>query len=153
MWPLAPYFDYYRTHNFQYMRRITHLDLSRLAATRHALSHGTRHVAEETWKPWWVSVALAEVPSRNLPETNKAECLTLIIANIIKNITHLTRLTIIKKTPWSGSASELYRPSDRRLSAKWLPTCADSRCHVVSVTDPSGRILGFLVRSRYFSIK
>jgi hypothetical protein len=24
----------------------------------------------------------------------------------------------IKKTPWSESASELYRPSDRRLSAK-----------------------------------
>jgi hypothetical protein len=26
-----------------------------------------------------------------------------------------------KKTPWSVSASELYRPSDHRLSAKWLP--------------------------------
>jgi hypothetical protein len=26
------------------------------------------------------------------------------------------------KTSWSESASELYRPSDRRLSAKWLPT-------------------------------
>jgi hypothetical protein len=26
------------------------------------------------------------------------------------------------KTPWSEPASELYRPSDRRLSAKWLPT-------------------------------
>jgi hypothetical protein len=30
-----------------------------------------------------------------------------------------------KKTPWSESVSELYRPSDRRLSAKWLPTFAD----------------------------
>jgi hypothetical protein len=29
---------------------------------------------------------------------------------------------------------------------------ADSECHVVSVTDPYGRILGFLDRSRYFSI-
>jgi hypothetical protein len=29
------------------------------------------------------------------------------------------------KTPRSESASELYRPSDRRLSAKWLPTFAD----------------------------
>jgi hypothetical protein len=57
-----------------------------------------------------------------------------------------------KKTPWSESASELYRPSDRRLSAKWLPTFADRGCHVVSVTDPYGRILGFLARSRYFSI-
>jgi hypothetical protein len=30
---------------------------------------------------------------------------------------------------------------------------ADIGCHVVSVTDPYGRILGFLDRSRYFSIK
>jgi hypothetical protein len=58
-----------------------------------------------------------------------------------------------KQTPWSESASELYRPSDRRLSAKWLPTCADRGCHVGSMTDPYGRILGFLDRSRYFSIK
>jgi hypothetical protein len=58
-----------------------------------------------------------------------------------------------KKTPWSESLSELYRPSYRRLSKKWLPTFADRGCHVVSVTDPCGRILGFLDRSRYFSIK
>jgi hypothetical protein len=58
-----------------------------------------------------------------------------------------------KQTPWSESASELYRPSDRRLLAKWLPTFADRGCHVVSVTDPYGRILGFLDRSLYFSIK
>jgi hypothetical protein len=30
---------------------------------------------------------------------------------------------------------------------------ADRECHVVSVTDLKGRILGFLDRSRYFSIK
>jgi hypothetical protein len=48
-----------------------------------------------------------------------------------------------KKTPWSEFASELYRPSDRRLSAKWLPTCADRRYHVVSVTDSSGCISRF----------
>jgi hypothetical protein len=58
-----------------------------------------------------------------------------------------------KQNPWSESASELYRPSDRRLSAKWLPTFAEKECQVVSVTDPYGRILGFLDRSRYFSIK
>jgi hypothetical protein len=28
----------------------------------------------------------------------------------------------IKKTPWSESVSELYRPSDCRLSAKLVPT-------------------------------
>jgi hypothetical protein len=44
-----------------------------------------------------------------------------------------------KQTPWSESASELYRPSDRRLSAKWLPTFADKGCHVVSVMDPYSR--------------
>jgi hypothetical protein len=31
-----------------------------------------------------------------------------------------------------------------------MPTFGDSGCHVVSVTDPYGRILGFLDRSRYF---
>jgi hypothetical protein len=29
------------------------------------------------------------------------------------------------KTPWPESESELYRPSDRRLSAKLVPTFAD----------------------------
>jgi hypothetical protein len=50
------------------------------------------------------------------------------------------------------SARELYQPSDRCLSAKWLPTFADRGCHVVSMTDPYGRILDFLDRSHYFCI-
>jgi hypothetical protein len=54
------------------------------------------------------------------------------------------------ETPWPESASELYRPSDRRLSAKLVPTFADRGCHLVSMADPYGRILGFLDRSRYF---
>jgi hypothetical protein len=29
----------------------------------------------------------------------------------------------------------------------------DRECHVVSKADPYGRILGFIYRSRYFSIK
>jgi hypothetical protein len=58
-----------------------------------------------------------------------------------------------KQTPWSDSVSELYRPSDRRLTAKLVPTFADRGCHVVSVMDPYSRILGFLDQSRYFSIK
>jgi hypothetical protein len=52
--------------------------------------------------------------------------------------------------PWPESASELYRPSDRRLSANLVPTLADRGCHVVSVTNPYGRNLGFVDRSRYF---
>jgi hypothetical protein len=55
-----------------------------------------------------------------------------------------------KKIQLPESASELYRLSDRRLSAKLVPTLANRGCHVVSVTDPYSRILGFLDRSRYF---
>jgi hypothetical protein len=47
-------------------------------------------------------------------------------------------------------ASELYRPSDRRFSAKLVRAFVDGGCHIVSVTDPYGRILGFLDPSRYF---
>jgi hypothetical protein len=58
-----------------------------------------------------------------------------------------------KQTPWSESASEPYRLSDRRLSAKLVPTFSDRGCHVVGVTVPYGRILGFLDRCRYSSFK
>jgi hypothetical protein len=58
----------------------------------------------------------------------------------------LLRQSKREKTPWHKSASELYRPSDRRLLAKLVPTLADRGCYVVSVTDPYGRILGFLDR-------
>jgi hypothetical protein len=58
--------------------------------------------------------------------------------------------TTKKQTPWPESASELYRPSDRGLLAKLVPTFVDRWCHVVSVTGPYGRNLGVLDRSRYF---
>jgi hypothetical protein len=58
-----------------------------------------------------------------------------------------------KQTPWSESARVLYLPSNRRLSAKLVLTFVDRGYHVVSLTDPYGSILGFLDRSRYFSIK
>jgi hypothetical protein len=72
---------------------------------------------------------------------NRGSCVTFAVSR---------RRQTNKQTPWSESASELYRPSDRRFSAKWLPTFADKGCYVVSVTDPYGSILGFLDRSRYF---
>jgi hypothetical protein len=55
------------------------------------------------------------------------------------------------KTRWPESASELYRPNDRRLSATLVPNLVDRWCHIVSVTDPFGRILCLLVAT--FSIK
>jgi hypothetical protein len=39
------------------------------------------------------------------------------------------------------------------MSAKLVSTFADRGCRVVSATDPHGRVLGFLDRSRYFSIQ
>jgi hypothetical protein len=55
-----------------------------------------------------------------------------------------------KQTPWSESASELYRPSGRRFLTKLVPTFADRGYQLVSVTESYGRILDFLDRSRYF---
>jgi CBS-domain-containing membrane protein len=61
--------------------------------------------------------------------------------------------TPTKRTPWPESASELNRPSDRRLLVKLVPNFADKGCHMVSVTDPYGPILGFLDRKPYFSFQ
>jgi hypothetical protein len=54
----------------------------------------------------------------------------------------------IQKTPCLEYASELYRPSHRRLSAKLVPTFVDGGCHVVSMTDHYDRILDFIDWSR-----
>jgi hypothetical protein len=60
---------------------------------------------------------------------------------------------LLSKRLWPDSASELYRPSDRCLSAKLVPNFSDIGYHVVSVTDPYSRIRGFLDRSSYFFLK
>jgi amino acid transporter len=62
--------------------------------------------------------------------------LTIIVfSSLVVRDKLCTHPTNKQQTPWSESASELYRPSDRRFSAKWLPTCADRGCYVVSVTS------------------
>jgi hypothetical protein len=48
-----------------------------------------------------------------------------------------------KQTPGLYSASELYWPSDRRLSAKLVPTLADRECRVVNAMNPHGRYFRF----------
>jgi hypothetical protein len=58
---------------------------------------------------------------------------------------------VIKKTKLHGLSPRANYTD--RATAKRLPTCADRGCHMVGVTDPYGRILGFLDRCRYFSIK
>jgi hypothetical protein len=54
-------------------------------------------------------------------------------------------------TLWPWSASELYRPSDRRLSAMSVPIFADRGCHMVSATEPHGHILDFLDRKQNYT--
>jgi hypothetical protein len=41
-----------------------------------------------------------------------------------------------KRTPCPESASELYRQSESRLSAKLVPNFAEEGCGVVSAADP-----------------
>jgi hypothetical protein len=50
-----------------------------------------------------------------------------------------TRIRTITAVETSKRIYTLYRPSDRRLSAKVVPTFADRMCCVVSATDPHGR--------------
>jgi hypothetical protein len=75
-----------------------------------------------------------------------------LLAKLVPNFARATwsawrmAVEVRKLTSRPECASELYRPSERRLSAKLVPTLADIGCHVVSVTDPYGRILCFLDR-------
>jgi hypothetical protein len=85
-----------------------------------------------------------------LCQKRNADLTFSILAAISFKIISLRTYTVIKETPWPQSASKLYRPSDCRLLAKLGPTFVDRGCHVVSMTDPYGRILGSLDRSRYF---
>jgi hypothetical protein len=54
---------------------------------------------------------------------------------------------------WSTKLTKLRGLSPRANATcrrSLVPTFADRRCHVVSMTDPYGRILGFLDKSCYF---
>jgi hypothetical protein len=73
--------------------------------------------------------------------------------NYIPWILYITYIIKANKTPRPESARDVYRPRERRLSAKLVPTLADRGHHVVSVKDPYGHNLGFLDRSRYFSFR
>jgi hypothetical protein len=61
----------------------------------------------------------------------------------------------LKKTKLHGLSLRA-NYTDRATAAFWRSDCklfANRGCDVVSVMDPYGHILGFLDRSRYFSIK
>jgi hypothetical protein len=63
---------------------------------------------------------------------------------------HFATETKLNWITWPEPSSEQYRRSDRDLSVKLVPTFADRGYRMVSTTDPYGRILEFLHRSRYF---
>jgi hypothetical protein len=96
---------------------------------------------QTTWHfSFWISETELHIRQTNLQFfQNLTDTINLISS---RSLTYIHwHPQIIKITPWSESASELHRPSDRRLSAKRLPTFC-----VVSVTDPYGRIFDFLVK-------
>jgi hypothetical protein len=77
------------------------------------------------------------------------KCHDVITQNTsIQNLMLITKTENNKLSP--QSATELYPPSDRRLSSKLMPTSADRGFRVGRVTDPYDRNLAFLDRSRYF---
>jgi hypothetical protein len=90
---------------------------------------------------------------RNANKTEWQYCyhLPIWIYNSLVDIVYL--LTILKKTLWLSPRANY---TDRATAACRRSDCqlfADRGCQVVSVADPYGRILDFLDRSRYFSIK
>jgi hypothetical protein len=101
-----------------------------------------RRAAVPVWnEPWCPMVSRLNLPAEMV--------LAWLWRKFYANNKQTNKHTYIQ-SPWPESASELYRPSDRRLSAKLVPTYDDRGCYVVSVTDPNGRILGFLDWTRYF---
>jgi hypothetical protein len=138
---------------FRYRATVAHYTVSSVSAMVGNLTED-KSVTAETWlaigKPRYYHSLCWRVwgkPLRSAWLTGEFR-----IGNLLNASSHSAQCNK-KKTPWPESASELYRPSDRCLSAKWLPTFEERGCHVVSVTDLYGRILGFLDRTRYFSIK
>jgi hypothetical protein len=56
-------------------------------------------------------------------------------------VSHFFNDNDVPKKKNSVAFSPQVRPSDRRLSAKLVPTFADRGCRVVSATDSHGRLI------------
>jgi hypothetical protein len=65
---------------------------------------------------------------------------TIIPPTKYSNSRSVSKRKIIAELKNSGtqSTSEIYRPSDRRLSVKLVPTLADRGCRGVRATNPHG---------------
>jgi hypothetical protein len=84
----------------------------------------------------------------NCAEVMEAGILHFVYISVM-NIHHvfIVRKYNLKKL-WPQSARQLYRPSERRLSANLMPTFVDRGCRVVSMANLYGRILSFLDRKQ-----
>jgi hypothetical protein len=94
-------------------------------ANQHACStRGYEHVNTYTHCARLTQLCLSVILlSYLMSPVHQSDCAGLSIVCSIQLVYLASFIIII--TPWSESASELYRPSDRRFSAKWLPTFAD----------------------------
>jgi hypothetical protein len=80
----------------------------------------------------------------NLIKYYKQYCKILVgVITEAKRSNHNNQIIKTKTNSIAWVRSELYRLRYRRFSAKLVPTFADRECHMVSMTDPYGRILGF----------
>jgi hypothetical protein len=97
-----------------------------------------------------------QLRSRNIAQeavvTQLGNKLSAFYGSQSANQTPLSRIVLEKLKKKLNSLSPRANYTDRATAAS-RSTFADKGCHVVSVTDPYGRIFGFLDRSRYFSIK
>jgi hypothetical protein len=94
----------------------------------------------------WFAVTPLEAPLYSLHSQRYAQPMNVIDKgrwskhNLACRLRQATFLVVSPRKKLNG-LSPRANYTDRRLSAKRLPTCADKGCHVVSVTDPYGRIL------------
>jgi hypothetical protein len=85
---------------------------------------------------------------RDIAEMTRTAAATVVQAGVQNKLNKLkTKIHgLSPRENYTDRATVVFRRSDCQLFT-------DRWCHVVSVTDPYGRILGFLDRSCYFSIK
>jgi hypothetical protein len=93
-----------------------------------------------------LQIILLFSPVINSEKREDCSVVTVKYLHASEQRTAILEIRIKNSSPWPQSASELYRI----LSVKLVSTFADRGCHVVSVTDPYGHILGFLGWSCYF---
>jgi hypothetical protein len=120
-------------------------------------SGGCRYVAIYLYCSWGVGVSNSGQAScsrgHGLPTPFDLQ--PILPLHFLRHIICAEDLRFYKKknqnyTPWLKSASELYRQSDRRLSAKLVPTFADRGGVAWSAWLIPTTVLCFLDRIRYF---